>query len=194
MNSRSLRDWTAALPELAVFVLLVTIGIVGRWDQPEWNFTPVAAVAVFGGLYFRRWSVALLVPLAVVSISNLLLDLPPYQHPAMAIAVYASFLVPVCLGRQLRTGNRPLRIAAAGLLPATVFFLSTNFAHWLLTDTYATTVEGLGRCYVMAIPFYRAMLAGDLFYFAVVFGAYALAARLQWIEQPPYAATDSSQP
>ena len=33
--------------ELAVFGLLLALGVIGRWAQPTWNFTPLAAVTAF---------------------------------------------------------------------------------------------------------------------------------------------------
>ncbi len=61
------------LRDVLVFALLIAIGVVGRWAQPDWCFTPIAAVAVFAGFYFSRIGVALLVPLAVLGISDLVL-------------------------------------------------------------------------------------------------------------------------
>jgi len=43
-----------------------------------------------------------------------------------------------------------------------VFYLTTNFACWLLFEGYPKTAEGLGACYVAALPFYRWMPVGDL--------------------------------
>ena len=60
-----------------------------------------------------------------------------------------------------------------------VFFLSTNFSVWLFQGLYEKTPAGLAACYTAALPFYRPMLAGDVFYAAVLFGAAALAG-LRW--------------
>ena len=56
------------------------------------------------------------------------------------------------------------------------FFLFTNFGVWLLgheTTGYAMTVKGLIECYVVAIPFFRSMLVGNLVYVLVFFGGFA---------------------
>jgi hypothetical protein len=53
--------------------------------------------------------------------------------------------------------------------------LTTNVVVWTCHDWYPHTPEGLFACYVQAIPFFRSMLAGDVFYAAVLFGAHALA-------------------
>jgi hypothetical protein len=43
-----------------------------------------------------------------------------------------------------------------------VFFLSTNFAHWCLTNDYPHTLAGLLACYTAGLPFYRWMPVGDM--------------------------------
>ena len=68
-----------------------------------------------------------------------------------------------------------MRWAVCGLVPATLFFLVSNFAVWAFQSDYAKTWAGLVQCYWAAIPFYRWMLSGDVFYLALLFGCAALA-------------------
>jgi hypothetical protein len=159
--------------EIVVFVALIALGVAGRWLQPDWHFTPTAAVAVFAGYYFTSALAAALAPVTVLAISNLLLR--PYTGVAETTVVYVAFLLPVLLGRGLRSQPTAARFALGALVPAITFYLSTNFAVWAFNRWYPTTWQGLVECYVQAIPFFRTMLAGDVCYVCVVFGAYALA-------------------
>lgn len=166
-----------ALRDVLVFFLLVNIGVAGRWAQPEWCFTPTAAVAVFAGFYFSRAAVAALVPLAILVISDLLL--PAYDSLIVMAATYAVMTLPVLFGRLLR-GRRSRwatawRWAVCGLAPATLFFVVTNFAVWAFQSDYEKSLTGLMQCYWAAVPFYRWMLAGDVVYLALLFGCWALA-------------------
>src|SRR5690349_1196893 len=52
--------------ELFVFAALLTFGVLGRWAEPSWNFTPLAAVTALGAFYFRGWLPAVLLPSAVL--------------------------------------------------------------------------------------------------------------------------------
>jgi hypothetical protein len=162
--------------ELVVFVLLVGIAVAGRWGEPVWCFTPVAAVAVFAGYYFANWRVALLVPLASLAISDLWL--PAYNNFPVFMSTYAILTLPVFFGRALSRGAaQRKRIAlglVCGLVPATLFFLVTNFAVWAFQSDYQQSWSGLMECYIAAIPFYRWMLAGDIFYLVILFGTFAL--------------------
>jgi hypothetical protein len=56
-----------------------------------------------------------------------------------------------------------------------LFWLGSNFAVWAFQSDYPGTLAGLARCYWMAVPFFRWMLAGDVFYLTVLFGCSALA-------------------
>jgi hypothetical protein len=164
--------------DLSVFLLLIGIGVAGRWGQPQWCFTPTAAAAIFAGFYFSRAALAVLVPLAILAISDL--ALPSHDNIPVLIATYAVMTAPVWLGRMLRT-QPSSRMAAAwrwivcGILPATAFFLISNFAVWAYQSDYEKSLAGLGQCYMAAVPFYRWMLAGDLFYTAILFSCWAAA-------------------
>lgn len=183
-----------------VFAMLVAIGVFGRWAQPDWSFTPIAAVALFAGCYFRNFAVAALAPLLAVALSNL--ALPRYDNVGVLFAVYIGFVLPVLLGRWLAAGRfasnstrrcdasqadsgyslsgLPLgRLAVCGVAPSATFFIITNFAVWLFRSDYERSLAGLAQCYAMAVPFYRGMLAGDLFYTTMLFGA-AMLAGVTW--------------
>ncbi len=156
--------------DLLVFFLLLAIGVAGRWGQPAWCFTPTAAVAIFAGWYFARLAVAALVPLAVLAISDLLL--PAYDSIPVLLATYGIMIVPVLLGRWQRQPqakvSAALRWSLFSLVPATLFYIVTNFAVWASYSTYEKSLVGLMQCYWAAIPFFRTMLAGDVFYLGLL--------------------------
>lgn len=170
MNSRD------TLRDLTVFTLLAAIGVVGRWAQPEWNFTPLMAVTVVGGFYFRSMLTAILLPVVILTVSNILLA--GYNSAAVLASVYVMMIVPVVLGRQVR-GKQGWKLAGmgalCGIVPATMFYIVTNFVHWAATSMYEHTLSGLMSSYVAALPFYRTMLVGDLFYLSLLVGCLALA-------------------
>jgi hypothetical protein len=164
------------LRELTVFGLLLAIGVLGRWAQPEWNFTPTAAVAALGGFYFRRLLPAVLLPVSVLVISDVLLA--PHDSWPVFATIQLMMLVPVLIGRSARDRSGPQaawRWVLCGVVPATAFYVVTNFAVWAFTGLYEKTLAGLAQCYVAAVPFYRAMLAGDVFYLIVLGGCLAIA-------------------
>jgi len=73
---------------------------------------------------------------------------------------YLGFLGYFVLGRFARSTKQKLILLPVASL---LFFLVSNFGVWMYW--YPKTVEGLLRCYSVAVPFYRNTLLGD-----VVFG------------------------
>jgi hypothetical protein len=144
------------------------------------NMTPIAAMALFGGVYFTDRRVAFMVPLAAMYLSDLALGFFVYDfgwfHPFMPF-VYASFAVTVCLGLLIRRRLNLLMVGGAALASSVLFFVVTNFGVWLVGNLYPKTVAGLLSCYVAAIPFFRNTLAGDAVYTLVLFGGFAVAQR-----------------
>lgn len=136
------------------------------------NFTPIAAMALFGGAHFENRRAAFLIPCAAMLLSDWVLGF----HGLMPV-VYGSFALTVGLGMGLRDRRSPGRIAAAATFSAVLFFITTNFGVWAFESLYPKTLAGLMTCYTMALPFFRNTLAGTLTYAAILFGAFALAQR-----------------
>jgi hypothetical protein len=172
------REYKKNAHDLFVFGLLVAIGVVGRWGQPVWEFTPIAAATIFAGYHFSRVAIAVLVPLAILGIGDVFL-LPAHDSVPVIVATYGAMTIPVWIGRWMRRGGATTdgtwRWAVCGFAPATIFWLSTNFAVWAFQSDYEKTLAGLAQCYWAAVPFYRWMLAGDLFYLAVLLSCWMLA-------------------
>lgn len=172
------------LSELAVFVLLVAIAILGRSERVDWNFTPVAAATIFAGYYFRRAWIAAIVPIAALAVSDL--REPGHANIWVLMTVWGAFAATSLLGPWLRraegTPRQIGRGALAALAPSALFFLTTNLAVW--ATEYAPTLANLGWVYLRGVPFYGKMVAGDLFYMGLLFGAYALATMSETSRQP----------
>lgn len=169
MNRESLR-------ELLVFSLLLSFGVIGRSIDHAWNFTPLAAITALGAFYFRSWLPAILLPSAVLVISDLFL--PSHDSWPVQVSVHAMAIIPLLLGRAARGAAGWRRVAfwgMCGFVPATAFFLVTNFAVWASKSVYASSFTGLLDCYTQALPFYRTMLAGDVCYLALMTACLAAA-------------------
>lgn len=164
--------------KFVVFSLLVAIGVAGRWGQPDWCITPLAATGLLAGYWFRNLLVAMMVPITAMLISDI--ALPSYDSYAVLLTVYVALGMSALIGRPMR---REISSKLAGLArlvsctigPAIFFFVSTNFAVWASSERYAKTLGGLAECYTAALPFLRRMLAGDVAFVALLFGAAAVA-------------------
>ena len=147
---------------------LIALAAASRLLPHPPNFSPIGALALFGGACFADRRLAWLMPLAALFASDLILGM----H-ALVPVVYGSFALNVGLGRWLRSRRTVVATGAMTLIGAIQFFVITNFAHWLAY--FPHNVAGLVTCYVDAIPFFRNALLGDFAYVTVLFGAMNLA-------------------
>ena len=138
------------------------------------NFTPIAAMALAGGVYLDK-RFALIIPLIALVLSDLVIGVYP-----ILIFVYGSFLLIGLIGLWLKSRKKVLPVLGAALFSSVLFFIITNFGVWAMgPETYPRTWNGLVECYVAAIPFFRNTVFGDLLYTAVLFGVFEFAARYQ---------------
>jgi uncharacterized membrane protein len=176
---------------LAIFVSLVAAGALSRIYFRELpNFAPIAAMALFAGYFFRTARVAAMVPLLAMSLSDLVIGGYEWQ---MMVIVYGALTLPVALGPLLRKylaiergSAASAALGVAGLITCSLasslfFFLATNYAWWPWS-MYERNWEGLILCYQQGLPFFRHTLAGDLCFGALLFGSYAVAVNLGWVQ------------
>ncbi|MBI3193477.1 MAG: hypothetical protein HYZ34_03295 [Ignavibacteriae bacterium] len=134
------------------------------------NFTPIAALALFGGVYLDKKH-TFIVPLAALFISDYFLGF--YND---MIWVYASFAAIGLIGLWLRNHHGVATTIGATLFGSILFFIVTNFGVWISSHgMYPQTFSGLIECYIAAIPFFRNSLLGDFAYVTAMFGLYELA-------------------
>lgn len=170
-----------------VVVGLVLLAAVSRLVPHPPNFTPIAAMALFGAALLPNQGLALLLPLAAMFLSDLGLQAISGLgltsgwmaagsgfHRGMWF-VYATVASIAVIGFLLRKRRTVWNVGAAVLASSLLFFVLTNFGVWAIWDMYPKSWEGLVECYVAAIPFFHWTLLGDAGYSAVLFGGFALA-------------------
>ena len=172
---------------LALLIAIFAAAAMRLLPHPP-NFSPIAAMALFGGAYLPKRALAFAAPFGALAISDALLG---GFYPGMNF-VYLSFGLTVLIGWAVAKRKTPLRIGAAALASSLLFFVLTNFGMWLFSGFYPLTWAGLAACYAAAIPFFQNTLAGDLVFTALLFGGFALAERLvPALRQKPLVASRS---
>lgn len=153
-------------------VTIIVLATIMRLLPHPANVAPIAAMALFGGVYLNRKS-ALVMPLIALFVSDIFLGF----HATMPF-VYGSFLLIGLVGLWLRKHKQAGFVIAGSLFSSLLFFLITNGGVWLIGDMYPHTVSGLIDCFVMAIPFFRNTIFGDLLYVGIFFGSFEVIHRL----------------
>lgn len=139
------------------------------------NFTPVAAAAFFAAFYTGRRTVGAVVALAAMLVSDAFVGA---HDTVVMLSVYGALAAPALLGPMLKGKARPLAVGAGAVGAGLGFFAVTNLAVWASSGLYPASLEGLGACYLAALPFLKYTLAGNLVWSVAFFGAYALAGHL----------------
>jgi len=157
-------------PRLLVLVGMILFAAIARLIPHPWNFTPLAAMALFGGAHFSKKSHAFLVPFGALILSDAIIGF--YLHMPI---IYVSFALIILIGFYLKGKKGFVPAATAVLVSSISFFVITNFGVWAFGPLYPKTLAGLFQCFTAAIPYFRNALGGDAFYAALLFGSFSLA-------------------
>lgn len=161
----------------AIVLVLICLGFFMRLLPHMPNFTPVGAIALFGGAVLA-WRTALLLPLVIMISSDLVIGF--YQGIEYT---WAAFFIVVLFGMLFRKAALGKRVILGGLGGATLFFIISNSGTWIAGGMYPHTITGLQECFVAALPFFRTTLLADVVFSFVLFGVYELAYRQAMVFQ-----------
>jgi hypothetical protein len=176
---------------LAAFILaagMYRILLGSGGFSPLANFTPLGAMALFGGCYYQDKMKAYVVPMLTLWLSDILLNRYIYfDHWVFfydgAIWVYGSFALMVLLGSFMKNVSvkRVLLVSVGGAL---LHWIVSDFGVWLGGGTDITTglpftrdVQGYLKCLYVALPFMRNFLIGNILYGTILFGGFELLQR-----------------
>ena len=143
-------------------ICLILILSLSRLIPHPSNFTPMLAVAVFSGFYFRNFLLGVL----IVIFSMFLGDLYLGFHETMFFT-YISLAVAVVFGLLIKR-LKFTEILFSSLASSVCFFIITNFGAWLTLAMYEKNFSGLLQSYVMAIPFFHNTLISTFLYLIVL--------------------------
>ena len=174
---------TTFAPGPLVLAALIFIAALSRLLPHPPNFSPVEAIALFGGAYFgaRAWAVA--VPLLALLVSDLVLGAllghgyAGYLGSLSFWSVYACIALTAVLGFGLRGKVNGARLLGYSLAGSVLFFVVTNLAAWFASPFYPQDGAGLVAAFVAGIPFFQWTVMGTLVYSALLFGGFALLRR-----------------
>ena len=141
--------------------LILVLALTRLIPHPP-NFTPMIAVAILSGFYFKNFFIGL----PIVIFSMFLGDLIIGFHSTM-IFTYTSLAIAVVLGIIIKN-FKYLEMFIAGLIGSLSFFIITNFGAWLSLDMYEKNFNGLLNAYVLAIPFFHNTLISTILYLMLI--------------------------
>jgi hypothetical protein len=174
---------------IALFIIIVAgIRLLGASTAQTafTNFTPIGAMALFGGAYFSSNQKAFLFPLLALFASDVIMMQVFYKTHTNGLLysgwywTYGAFVVMVLIGRFIQNISVK-NVVVAAVAGALAHWIITDFGVWASGGTCVTTGQpftkdfsGFAQCLYVAIPFMKNMLLGNLIYGALMFGGFEL--------------------
>ncbi|MFW9881713.1 MAG: DUF6580 family putative transport protein, partial [Candidatus Thorarchaeota archaeon] len=145
-----------------------------------YNVELMTLVSLLAGS-FLGFSYALIVPLSVVAISDIYIG-----NTSVLFFTWSAWAVIGLLGLILKKSDKgklsfSFKMTGMGVVASLFFFIWTNFGVWIGWNMYPHTLEGLIQCYIMAIPFFKMNLMGNLVIISVVSTTLVIAYKLSKI-------------
>ena len=105
-------------PRFIYVVSVILIAVTMRLIPHLPNFTPIAAIALFGGVYISKKWLAFLIPMLAMFLSDCMIGFHTYLF-----SVYISFAITVAIGLLLRKKTNIWSVVGASLVSSILFFL-----------------------------------------------------------------------
>jgi hypothetical protein len=184
MNTNKLK------PNTIFIVALILIFAIFRVTFPGFkaeftSYTPLGAIAIFGGSMLSNRFQSILIPVAIMFLSDVVINAIYYGGSVSGIfhdtwfAVYGAFALMAIASRYIMK-----KVTVANTLISAIV---ATLIHWIVTDTavwalgyksvapiYTQDFAGLVNCHIAAIPFEQNFLIGTLAYSAILFGVFYL--------------------
>ena len=156
--------------EIFPISLIVILAFARLIPHPP-NFTPIIAVAIISGYFFKNINLSLLTLLIAMLISDLFIGF--YEN---VIFVYASLLLITFVFHKISNKINFINLFIYGFAGSLIFFVVSNFGVWALGSPgvfnipYDKTLNGLIECYILAIPFFgNTFLSTLIFAYSAIF-------------------------
>ena len=134
------------------------------------NFTPIIAVAIMSGYFFRN----IYLSLGTVIISMILADIFIGFYENM-FSVYLSLLLITFIFFKISKKINFKNLIVYGFAGSLLFFIVSNFGVWasgslgVYDIPYEKNIKGLVECYILAIPFFGNTFLSTLIFSYPVF-------------------------
>ena len=143
------------------------------------NFTPIIAVAIMSGYFFKNINLSFLTLIVAMLVSDLFIGF--YEN---VIFVYASLLLITFVFYKISNKINFKSLFIYSFAGSLIFFTVSNFGVWALGSpgvydiAYDKNFNGLLQCYILAIPFFgNTFLSTVIFAYPAIFIYKSLTAR-----------------
>jgi len=164
--------------EIFPISLIIILAFARLIPHPP-NFTPIIAVAIISGYFFKNFNLSVLILLSAMLISDLFIGF--YDN---IIFVYLSLIVITFIFHKISSNINFKNLFIYSFAGSVIFFVISNFGVWALGSpglqdiAYEKSLTGLIQCYILAIPFFgNTFLSTLIFSYPAIFIYRSLTAR-----------------
>ena len=167
---------------LLLFILLTAaIRVVFNFKyeiSPAANFSPLGAMALFGGAYFNKQWKAFAFPLLMLFISDFILQQTVFKAYSNGILysgwywVYGAFALMTLAGRWLLNRVTVKSFIISTLVCLVIHWVVTDIGVWYGSKIFSQNLKGFIDCLIVAIPYEWRFLTGTLVYGIIMFGVF----------------------
>lgn len=179
MTSKTFNPRTSVLFMFIFGIAMTRVAInFNNEISPLANFSPLGAMALFGGTYFDKRIKALVFPILMLFFSDLVLHQTVYKNIGDGLLysgwhwVYGSIALMVIVGRLLLKTISFSRCLLSVFICVLIHWVGTDIGVWIGSKKYTQDLNGFISCLTDAIPFEWRFMAGTVVYGAVLFGLF----------------------
>ena len=155
LDKRIMNSLSKTIKKNILPIGLILILTLSRIIPHPWNFTPVIAVAIMSGHFFKNVYLSFSILLISMLIADVFLGF--YEN---MIFVYTSLLLIAFIFYKISKKINFKNLFIYSFLGSVIFFVISNLGVWALQSPgvsnvpYELSLSGLAECYILAIPFF----------------------------------------
>ena len=169
--------------QTGVLSIIILLAAFTRIMPHPPNFSPMAAIGLFGAAHFAKKWQAFFIPLIGIWISDLVINNYVYSSSSSNFVwfysgfywQYISYILIIFAGLFIFNRGISLTRTFGGMISSSgIFFLVSNFGVWTGGTMYPKNFGGLITCYAAGVPFIHNTIISDVLFTTVLFGTYYL--------------------
>ena len=169
--------------QTGVLSIIILLAAFTRIMPHPPNFSPMAAIGLFGAAHFAKKWQAFFIPLIGIWVSDLVINNYVYSSSSSNFVwfysgfywQYISYILIIFTGLFIFNRGISLTKTAGGMISSSgIFFFVSNFGVWAGGTMYPKNFSGLITCYAAGVPFIHNTIISDVLFTTVLFGTYYL--------------------
>ena len=169
--------------QTGVLSIIILLAAFTRIMPHPPNFSPMAAIGLFGAAHFAKKWQAFFIPLIGIWVSDLVINNYVYSSSSSNFVwfysgfywQYISYILIIFAGLFIFNRGISLTKMFGGMISSSgIFFLISNFGVWAGGTMYPKNFGGLITCYAAGVPFIHNTIISDVLFTTVLFGTYYL--------------------